>query len=118
MPNFTTTTPPAGDPRDRILNIIKPPPPDKDIREIRQCKEHCCLVPVKSPSPKSTRKEIPLTGWLTERDVALIMGCSVSLLQKDRHFHRGIPYTKRGRLSRYHIEDINNFMQARRIAPE
>lgn len=55
--------------------------------------------------------------WLTEREAAQIMGLSVSTLQKQRFYSRGIPYYKIGRSVRYAFEDIVNFMHSSRIKP-
>jgi hypothetical protein len=56
--------------------------------------------------------------WLTERQVAEIVGLSLSKLRQDRHFCRGFPYTKAGRSVRYLFKDIEQFMLDRRIIPQ
>jgi predicted DNA-binding transcriptional regulator AlpA len=55
--------------------------------------------------------------WLTEREVAGITGLSVSTLQKQRLYSRGIPYSKIGKSVRYAYADIVAFMQANRVEP-
>lgn len=58
---------------------------------------------------------IPLKSWLTEKEAAAMTGLSVSTLQKQRCYHRGMPYSKIGRSVRYSINDIQAFMKAHRI---
>ena len=53
--------------------------------------------------------------WLTESQVSEITGLSVSSIQKQRFHQRGISYCKIGRSVRYHLQDVESFMQARRI---
>lgn len=119
MLNSHITNLPTDDPRDRILSITKPPSPDKDIREILTSAKGYFPLGRASPQPKKTdRKELPLTGWLTEGAVASALGCSLSLLRQNRHFHRGIPYTKMGRSVRYAVEDVKAFMEERRVIPQ
>ena len=64
---------------------------------------------------------IPLKVWLTEKEAAAMTGLSVSTLQKQRFYHRGIPYAKVGRSVRYAVRDVQDYMQAHTIdfkAPE
>ncbi len=49
---------------------------------------------------------IPLKTWLTEKEAAAMTGLSVSTLQKQRFYHRGIPYSKVGRSVRYSVHDV------------
>ena len=53
--------------------------------------------------------------WLSEKAVAQLTGISVSTLQKQRFYHRGIPYSKVGRAVRYSVHDVQAFMTAHRI---
>lgn len=53
--------------------------------------------------------------WLTERQVAQLIGISLSKLRSDRHKCRGIPYCKVGRSVRYAQGDVNAFMAENRI---
>lgn len=58
---------------------------------------------------------IPLKVWLTEKEAAAMTGLSVSTLQKQRFYHRGIPYAKIGRSVRYSSYDVQAYMQAHLI---
>lgn len=53
--------------------------------------------------------------WLTEKQVALLIGFSLSTLQKNRHEGKGIPYSKIGRLVRYALSDIIAYMNEHKI---
>lgn len=59
----------------------------------------------------------PSPLWLTERQVADLIKCSLSKLRQDRHKCRGIPYTKFGKSVRYALADIQKFMGQHRISP-
>jgi len=53
-----------------------------------------------------------------EKRTAAFCGCSVSTLQKDRHFSRGLPYVKLGgRLVRYMSVDVIDYCRMHRIDP-
>lgn len=54
-------------------------------------------------------------GWLTERQTAELLRCSVSKLQQDRFLRKGIPYIKLGRSVRYAPADIQDFMDAHKV---
>jgi len=57
--------------------------------------------------------------FLNEKEVAAITGRAVSTLRNERHLRRGVPYLKVGRRSvRYGLQDVLNFMGARRITFE
>ena len=58
--------------------------------------------------------------WLTERQVDVITGYSVSKLQKDRFYRRGIPYVKHStsRAVRYALSDVEAHMKSGRIDPK
>lgn len=62
-------------------------------------------------------KNFYFTKWISEKDVAALTGISVSTLQKDRFYERGIPYFKIGRSVRYALSDVESFMAAKRITP-
>jgi hypothetical protein len=47
-----------------------------------------------------------------------ILSCSVQTLRNYRHLGRGPAYTKRGRMVRYKVADLLNYMAAGRIEPE
>ena len=55
--------------------------------------------------------------WLTEKQVANLIHCSLSKLRQDRHKCKGLPYTKFGRSVRYSLVDVEEFMQANRTTP-
>ncbi len=55
--------------------------------------------------------------WLTEKQVAKLIGISLSKLRSDRHKCQGIHYIKFGRSVRYSMEDIKAFMESNRITP-
>ena len=55
---------------------------------------------------------------LTEKQVAKIIGLSVSTLRLDRHKRRGIPYYKIGKAVRYDPEDVSSFLESKKIMTE
>lgn len=61
--------------------------------------------------------QLPKIIWLTERQVAERLNCSLSKLRQDRHKCRGLPYTKFGRSVRYSLTDVEEFMHDNRITP-
>ncbi len=52
---------------------------------------------------------------LDEREAAETIGRAVQTLRNDRHNGRGLPYFKLGRLVRYSLDDIEKYVEARRI---
>ncbi len=56
--------------------------------------------------------------YITEKEAAVRTGFSVSKLQKDRHYRRGLSYVKVGSAVRYDITDIDKFMEQHKIAPK
>ena len=48
---------------------------------------------------------------LNEKQVAEMIGLSVSTLRLNRHKGVGIPYYKMGRAVRYDLKDLENFIQ-------
>lgn len=57
--------------------------------------------------------------WLTEREVAMLTGISVSTLQKQRFYGKGIPYSKVGAKSvRYSFQDVVDYMDSQKIETE
>jgi AraC-like DNA-binding protein len=122
MPNFHrihNTVTQDADPLQRLLDIRKPA-----VTDIRELLAHREMFPSKckaaSPPQRPPRQEIPLVGWLTEKEVASLLGCSLSLLRQNRFYRKGIPFSKMGggRAVRYAAEDVKSFMAARRIVPE
>ena len=55
---------------------------------------------------------------VTETEAAQITGRAVQTMRNDRHRSRGLPYIKIGRSVRYSLQDINAFIQKKRIDPE
>ena len=53
--------------------------------------------------------------YLKEQDVSEITGLALSTLRNQRGQHRGIPYHKIGRSVRYKLDDVIEFMDARKI---
>ncbi len=58
----------------------------------------------------SVQKEFLTTGEVEE-----IFGISKSTLEVDRVKKRGIPYTKKGRLVLYSIEDVREYLEKNKI---
>lgn len=56
--------------------------------------------------------------WLSEKEVAQLTGISVSTLQKNRFYRRGIPYSKVGRLVRYALKDVEAYLWAHQVPVE
>ena len=56
--------------------------------------------------------------WLSEKEVAQLTGISVSTLQKNRFYRRGIPYSKVGRLVRYVLKDVEAYLSAHQVPVE
>jgi len=56
--------------------------------------------------------------YLTETECAAITKISVHTLRNQRFERRGIPYSKLSRSVRYALQDVTNYMEARRIDPE
>jgi hypothetical protein len=56
--------------------------------------------------------------WVNERKVSEITGFALPTLRNDRHMGKGIPYSKRGRSVRYRLQDVYDYMEARRINTE
>lgn len=53
--------------------------------------------------------------WLDEKQVGEMLNRSPQTLRKDRHYRRGLPYTKIGRLIRYSERDVVEYMNQRRV---
>jgi len=49
---------------------------------------------------------------------AKIMGCSPQSMRNWRHLGRGPAYSRKGRMIRYRVQDLLDFMAAGRIDPE
>ena len=58
------------------------------------------------------------TIYISEKEVTRITGRALPTLRNDRHHRRGLPYYKFGRSVRYKLEDVIDFMEARKIRTE
>lgn len=56
--------------------------------------------------------------YLSEGQVAALVGCSQSKLRQDRCKGRGIPYVKFGRSVKYSSADVDMFMQRNLVVTE
>ena len=56
--------------------------------------------------------------YVNERKVAEITSIGVQTLRNDRHLGRGLPYIKKGRMVRYSLADVIQFMEERKIRNE
>lgn len=56
--------------------------------------------------------------YLPEKEVSSMTGFSLSKLQQDRFYRKGIPYIRLGRSIRYSIQDVLDYMNAHKINPE
>lgn len=54
--------------------------------------------------------------WMNEQQVAELTGRALSTLRNERHLGRGIPYCKIGRSIRYASDDVDSFMDGRRVS--
>ncbi len=50
--------------------------------------------------------------WITEKEVARLTGISISTLQKQRFYRKGISYSKVGRSVRYALKDVESYMDS------
>ena len=56
--------------------------------------------------------------WVNEKEASDITKRAIQTLRNDRFAGKGIPYYKVGRSVRYRLEDIINYMEARKIPTE
>ncbi len=56
--------------------------------------------------------------YVSDVEAAQILSASPQTLRNWRHMQKGPPYTKRGRMVRYLVRDLLNFMESGRIDPE
>ena len=54
--------------------------------------------------------------YLPEKTVAEMTGFSLSKLQQDRFYRKGIPYIKIGRNIRYSMQDVLDYMESHKIS--
>ncbi len=55
--------------------------------------------------------------WITEKEVSQMTGRAKQTLRNDRCKGKGIAYSKIGASIRYLLEDVIEFMEARKITP-
>ena len=55
--------------------------------------------------------------YVTENELSNITGIAVQTLRNWRHERRGFPYVKVGRSIRYELDEIDEYMQERKIKP-
>lgn len=57
-----------------------------------------------------------MAKYLVEKEVSELTRRAVQTLRNDRHYGRGIPYIKNGRSVLYRLDDVENYMNTRRIS--
>lgn len=55
---------------------------------------------------------------MDEKQASKILGVSVQTLRNWRHLRKGPSYMKMGRAVRYNLEDLQDYMEKKRINPE
>ncbi len=68
------------------------------------------------PNPQQPL-EIEEERCLSEKPTAALLGVSVALLRKWRRVGGGPPYLRIGKLVRYRLSDLRNFMDSCAVAP-
>jgi hypothetical protein len=53
--------------------------------------------------------------WIDEMEVSRLTGRAPQTLRNDRAKGQGLPYTKFGRLVRYSVQDVHEFMDSHRV---
>lgn len=53
--------------------------------------------------------------WVDEKKASAVIGRALPTLRNDRHHGRGVPYYKVGKSVRYKLQDLFDYMEARRI---
>jgi hypothetical protein len=56
--------------------------------------------------------------YVNDVEAAKILSVSPQSMRNWRHMRKGPPYTKRGRMVRYLVRDLLDFMESGRIDPE
>ena len=56
--------------------------------------------------------------YVSDLVAAEIMGCSPQSTRNWRHLGRGPAYSKKGRMVRYKVQDLLDFMDSGRVDPE
>nr|WP_319522182.1 helix-turn-helix domain-containing protein [uncultured Desulfosarcina sp.] len=55
---------------------------------------------------------------MDEKQASKILGVSVQTLRNWRHLRKGPSYMKMGRAVRYNLDDLQDYMEKKRIDPE
>ena len=66
----------------------------------------------------SSLKELKKSQYVNDIKAAEILDCSAQTLRNYRHLGKGPVYRKCGRMVRYLVSDLHDFMNAGRIDPE
>jgi hypothetical protein len=66
----------------------------------------------------SSLKELRKSQYVNDIKAAEILDCSAQTLRNYRHLRKGPAYSKRGRMVRYLVADLLDFMAAGRVDPE
>ena len=53
--------------------------------------------------------------YMNDREVAKLLGCSLSKLRNDRHKGQGIPYRKINRKCLYRLDEVVDYVESRRV---
>jgi hypothetical protein len=61
--------------------------------------------------------DFPTSRWLPPKQTAAYMNVSVDCLQAWRSARKGPRWSKTGKLVRYHIDDLDDFLKAYRQEP-
>ena len=56
--------------------------------------------------------------YVSDIEAAQILSASPQTLRNWRHLRKGPPYSKRGRMVRYLVRDLLDFMESGRVDPE
>jgi hypothetical protein len=56
--------------------------------------------------------------WVSEKELAPLIGRGMSTIRKDRMFGRGVPFVKIGGSIRYRLSDVVKFMEAHTLRGE
>jgi hypothetical protein len=56
--------------------------------------------------------------YVNDVEAAKILSVSPQSMRNWRHMRKGPPYTKRGRMVRYSLKELMNYMDGGRITPE
>jgi hypothetical protein len=60
---------------------------------------------------------IAAEALVSEREAATILGCTVSCLRAWRTRGMGVPHYRVGRLCRYSVSDLHDYLKSHRVEP-